>query len=391
VLLLVLAAGAALVGLRSWSEDRPTAPPNAATSTPEPGVVLRTVPPPDPPCSGCPTARFRLTAREGHGPDGVRLVTSGRRPAVLDLRTGRTAPLRGLPLARGQAAQATRVAGGLVAVVATTEGSLVGAYLLRDSGQTVRLGRFDVAVPGQDGGFLAYDAGYERPVPGRLVSFGPEGGIRWQRSIPSAMEIVRDTPYGLLVHQMADSTAAGGPLRLVDPRTGAVRRTLGSAMPVLASTDRLVAWLPGWCDQEGSCPVRVTDLRTRRTAEYAPPLRRTPGTAAFSPRGQLAVGVGGLHDFVPGSGPDSVRDGFVALLDPASGRFRRLPGLSTQAKHTPALGWSPDGEWLLMAVQPDDRHDRLVMWRRGQHGLTVLPAVLPAGTLGSWQGLVVLH
>ena len=390
VVLLVLAAGAALVGLRSWSGDRPAAPPAAGTSSPDPGIVLRTVPPPDPPCSGCPTVRFRLTAREGYGPDGVRLVTSGSRPAVLDLRTGRAAPLPGLSLTGGQVARAYPVPGGLVAVVATTEGSPVGAYLLRDSGQTVRLGRFDVAVPGQDGGILAYDVAYERPPPGHLVSFGPDGRMRWQRSIPAPMEIVRDTPYGLLVHQALESNRAGQPLRLVDPRTGAVRWNLGSALAVLASTDQQVAWLPDSCDQEGSCPVVVTDLRTQHTEQYAPPLGRTPSTAAFSPHGQFAVGVGGLHDFVP-SGPGSVRDGFVALLDPASGRFRRLPGLSTQAKHTPALGWSPDGEWLLMAVQPDDRHDLLVLWHRGQRGLTVLPTVLPAWTLSSGQGLVVRH
>jgi len=91
---------------------------------------------------------------------------------------------------------------------------------------------------------------------------------------------------------------------VVAGRTGAVRRDLGPAIGVLTSTDRAMAWLRGPCSVEGECRPMVTDLRTGHAASYRSPLNRTPTAAAFAPAGRrLALGVSGLHEFIPGAVP----------------------------------------------------------------------------------------
>jgi hypothetical protein len=394
VLLLVVAAGVALIGLRaSGLGDQGGSGPVSAASVPAPttqpersAAPVRAPAPGPPACTDCRPGRFRLTARPGFGPAGLRLVVGGQHPAVLDLATGRTTPIAGLRLAADQAATLYPVDGGLVAVISVAGGGPVDSYLLRDAGGTVRLGRFDAAVPSRDGGLLAYDMGWNPPTPGRLVSFTAAGQRRWERTFRMPTSVIRDTPYGLLIQEFEDPDTGGGPLRLIEPRTGRVRQDLAWAVQVLTGTDRYVVWLSGECrDDGGPCRLIVTDLGDGRSTARPVPLRRVPGTAAMTPDGRLAVGVAGLHDFVSGS----IRDGFVAVLDLATGTYTRLPGLTAQAKHVPALGWSPDGRWLLMAVQPDDQHDRLVLWRRGSAGLTVLPTVLPGWSLDSGRGLLI--
>jgi len=97
VLLLVLAAGAALIGLRaSEAGGRGDSPPAASAAASEPDRSV--VPPPAPPieqpaCTdNCRPGRFRLDARTGFGPPGLRLVTSGNQPVLLDVGTGRGWP-----------------------------------------------------------------------------------------------------------------------------------------------------------------------------------------------------------------------------------------------------------------------------------------------------------
>jgi hypothetical protein len=389
VLLLVLAAGAALIGLRaSEAGGRGDSPPAASAAASEPDRSV--VPPPAPPieqpaCTdNCRPGRFRLDARTGFGPPGLRLVTSGNQPVLLDVGTGRTTPVPGLPLVADQAASLFQVPGGLVATVSAA--APVDSYLVRGSAPAVRLGRFDGAIPSRDGGLLAYDMGWNPPTPGRLASFTAAGRLRWQRPFRQPTGVIRDTRYGLLIHDFADPDGGGGPVRLVDPRTGAVRREVAWTEQVLTSTERYVVWLSGPCqDDGGPCQLLITDLGNGHTSAYPVPLDRVPSTAALTPDGRLAVGVGGLPGFVPGR----VRDGFVALLDRSRGTYTRLPGLSAQVKHVPTVAWSPDGRWLLMAVQPDDQHDRLVLWRPGHAGLTVLPTVLPAWSLSNGFGLLI--
>jgi hypothetical protein len=389
VLLLVVAAGVALLGLwvAASGDQRPPRSPGAApTSTPS--FSQPAWPTPSPVC--CRPGQYRLDGWQGYGPAGVRLLGGGHDPLVLDVHTGRTTPVHWLRLPRGQRLQLYQVGGGrLVGVVSSYNGDLVTAYLRRSSGGTVSLGAFAVAIASRDGGLLAFrpDQPEGEHPPSRLASFTADGQLRWQRLIREPSEVVRDTPHGLLIHVFDDGTSpAGGSMRLVDPRTGVVRRDLGRAISVLASTDRAVAWLGGPCQAEGECPLRVTDLRSGRTTGYPAPLGRTPGVAEFSPDGRLlALGVYGLHESVPGR----VRDGFAGVLDLRSRVFTLVPGVSTGVKSVPALGWAPDGQWLLMAVQSNDDQERLAMWRLGAGGVTVLPTVLPGWTLAGGSGLTI--
>ena len=392
-LLLVLAAAAALVGLRAAQTGgragpQPVAGAAGSAAEPEPSVVFVPGPSSDrQTCTGaCREGRFRVAARPGYGPAGVRLVAGGAEPVLLDLGTGRTTPIPGLPLRADRTATLYQVPGGLVGTVSVAGGGPVGSYLLRGSAPAVRLGTFDGVIPSRDGGFYAFDMGWNPPRPGRLVAFTGTGRPRWQRPFRQPTAVLRDTRHGLLIHQVPDPASGAGPVLLADPRTGVPRHEIGWAQQVLASTDRYVVWLDGACTDDGApCELLVTDLTGPHTTSYPVPLGRVPSTAAVSPDGRVAVGVGGLPGFVPGQ----VRDGFVALLDRSTGAFTRLPGLSTQVKHVPAVGWSPDGGWLLIAVQPDDEHDRLVLRRPGRSGLTMLPTVLPAWSLDTGNGLLI--
>jgi hypothetical protein len=386
VLLLTVAGVAGLVALRvAASGSRPAAPAPPAAATP---TAVGTVEPAPaiPSCPTCRPGRFSLHATSGYGPAGMRVAVGGRHPAVLDIATGRTTPVGPLHLESGQGTTLYPVPGGLVASIYGNGGDVVGGYLLPDSGGTVRLGAFDQWLPDRDGGFLGYRGAWNGHT-GLLAAYTSSGRERWRRVVLATASVLRDTPYGLLVQTLPTQDSGVGPIQLLDARTGRVLRRIAVATSVLTSTDRAVVWLDGPChDDGGPCRVVVTDLATGRGRTFPPPLGRVPSTAALSPDGRLAVGVSGLHDFLPGA----IRDGFAAVLDPTTGRLEPLPGLSTQAKHAPVVAWSPNRPWLLMAVQPDDYHDRLVLWRVGDAELTALPTALPAWSLAYVSGLALL-
>lgn len=378
--LLLVAAAAVLVGLQSWRNRtlEPQAAPSpspSAAATPEPSE------PPDPTAA---PARFRLAGRPGVGPAGVRLLVGGARPVAVDAGTGRVTPLTGVPrLTAGRTAQLQRLAGATVVVVSDRDYRLVEAFVLPDGGRAFSVGPAEGVVQAAVGRPLAYNSG-AAGRPGWLASFTADGRVRWRRNLGIPTIVFADTPHGLLVETTPDPEH-GGALGLVDPRTGRLRRGLGQAQYVLASTPDAVAWVPAGCADQ--CQLMVTSLANGRSRRYDTPDYRLPAYAAFSPdQRQLALSFYGLHDFVPGLN----RDGFAGLLDLASGDVQTIPGLTTEAKSAAALAWSPSGRWLALGVRVpgQDYRDRLVLWRPGEAGLTVLPPLLPPESTQS--GLVVL-
>lgn len=378
--LLLLVVAVLLVGLRAWHER---APEPEAGASPAPSATLT----PQPSESGGPTgvpARFRLDGRVGVGPAGVRLLVGGASPVIVDAGTGRAAPLRGVPqLAAGQTVRLSRLSAATVAVVTDQDYRPVEAFVLLDAGGTFSVGPAEGVVQAVDGGLLAFDSGWNGQ-PGRLTSLTAGGRVRWRRHLAFGTLVLADSPHGLLV-ESAPNPERGGALGLVDARTGRLRRGLGQAQYVLASTPEAVAWVPAGCADQ--CQLMVTSLADGRSRRYDTPDYRLPGYAAFSPdQRRLALSFYGLHDFLPGLD----RDGFVAQLDLRSGTMQTIPGLTTEAKSAAALAWSSTGTWLALGVRTPgpDYHDRLVLWRPSEAGLTVLPPLLPPESAAA--GLIVL-
>ncbi|MGI8683358.1 MAG: hypothetical protein ACR2JO_14785 [Mycobacteriales bacterium] len=374
--LLVLVAIAVLVGIGLWHGRAPGPVAGAGVATPSPRPAEG--------AGGAP-ARYRLEGRRTAGPVGLRLLVGGGDPVVVDAHTGRVAPWRRLrPLAAGNTVALQRLPAATVALVNDAQYQPVAAYVLPDVGGTVSVGRVEGVLPAVGGGLFGYNSGSTSP-PGRLVRLDADGRVLWRRSFSLPTFVQADTPHGLLVWSIPGAPVPGGPLRLVDARTGKIRRELGRAGFILASTPDAVAWVPDRCGDQ--CQLTVTDLASGRSTRYTTPDGRLPGYAAFSPNQRLlAVSFFGLHEQTP----ELNRDGFAAVLDLVSGRLRTIPGLTTEAKSAASLAWSPTGAWLAMGVRsPGGNYsDRLVLWRSGETGLTVLPPVLPPESSAS--GLVIL-
>jgi hypothetical protein len=235
-------------------------------------------------------------------------------------------------------------------------------------GRAVDLGPTLDALPLRDGTVLTQDCdGGGGTGPCTLTSRTPAGRVAWQRTAALRVELVRDTPSGLLVRTYEGED---GVVRLEDPRTGTVRRPVGRTYDVLAATDTQVLFRPAGCDS--NCPLRLADLPR---AGYRD-LPRSPGragTAAISPDGsRVAVGYTGLA--AADSSPAGLRDGYVAVTEVAAARTTVLPGLATGVGSTPLPLWAPGGR-LVVAVS-DDGVGRLATWRPGDRRLTVLPTRL---------------
>lgn len=390
---MLVTATAVLVGVGVWhgrAPQRVTGPvgPAAAESAVPAGPALeasRAAHDAAAERAGGAPARFRLDGRVGAGPAGLRLLVGGAAPVSVDAGSGRVAPLRRLrPLAVGETIVLRRLQAATVAIIYDAQSQPVDAYVLLDAGGTISVGGVEGVVSAVNGGWYAYNSGSTSP-PGQLIRLAADGRVLWRRnfSLPTFVQV--DTPHGLLVWTIPGAPVPGGPLRLVDARSGRVRRELGRAADVLASTVDAVAWLPDRCGDR--CQLTVTDLDSGRSTRFTTPDGRLPGYATFSPDQRLlALSFFGLHE----QAPELNRDGFAAVLDLHSGQVRTIAGLTTEAKSAATLAWLAAGDWLALGVQsPGENYsDRIVLCRRDGTGLTVLPTILPSESSAS--GLVAL-
>ena len=187
----------------------------------------------------------------------------------------------------------------------------------------------------------------------------------------------RDTSAGLLVGRLASPGSTGADLLLLDPRTGQPRRRIATGRIVVATGDTVVAHLPAGCGLD--CPLTVTDLTGGRSRDYPTPDPGPPATGRFSPDGRrLALAVPG-HYF---SAQRSVRPGFVAVLDLATGAVVRVPGVETPAARTADVDWAPTVRRVERVPLPPrnvQRRERKGAGVIGWRGLSVVNAPLPAG------------
>jgi hypothetical protein len=362
----LVAAGAVVLAVEAGGDpDGPTLPP------------ARRGPPP-------PAAVYRLDGDPGTGPAGVRMLIGGRHPGVLDTGTGRIAALP-VPALPGDLAELHHAGGTTTVLLHDASRLRSRAFTVRRNGTAVPLGRPIDVLPMRDGGVLAEDCsgpGYIGPC--TLTAYGPSGDKGWSRTVPLKLDLIRDTPYGLLVG--ADEDDEGTLVRLEDPQSGAVYRIMGSAAAVLGADDRQVVFTPGACRSECELVVAALDGRSSRILLADPGI---PAVAAFSRDGRwLAVGYSGMS--VNDGNASARRDGHVAVIDVArDGRWQPVPELTTGLASTALPVWAPGGRLLLAVPTTALGSGRVVVWTPGARRVTILPVPLTGfyGTAGLAAGL----
>jgi hypothetical protein len=330
-------------------------------------------PAPNPPRTGppAPAATYRLNGDPGVGPAGMRLLVGGREPGVLDAGTGRLAPLP-IPRSPGDVAELDHAGGTTTALLHNPARLRARGVALGANGKAAGVGSVLDLLPLRDGSVLAEDcAGAGGTGPCTLTDYAATGAGRWRRTVQRQIDLVRDTPYGLLVR--AYQGDAGGVVRLDDPRTGTLRRMIGRTYAVLGADDRQVVFEPAGCGSE--CELILADLATG-SSRFLPDNPGNPTVAAFSADGRrLAIGYAGMLPEDPSASP--LRDGYVQVIDlDRSDQWQQVPELTTGPASTALPVWAPDGRLLLVVPTDAGGSGRVVAWRPGTPRLTVLPVGL---------------
>lgn len=325
---------------------------------------------------GPPRITAALDGPRGTVPEDLRVLVGGSEPAAIDARTGTLSPLAGLPAAAGQRVGLAPVPdGGVLATVTDDRSSR--ALLLR-GGAATELGDALQALPLRSGGAALLTQGNGRTQVRLLGADGKAAGAWSVRGFATAL---RDTAGGLLLSQVLSVRSPGGDLVLVDPRTGADRRRLGSGRKVLATTDRLIASVPGDCLLD--CPVTVADLVTGRERKLPKVTGAAPGAGALTADGELLALSVPSDSVSDGGGTRAPRAGFVTVLDLVDGGRTVVPGVRPATGEYAGVAWSPDGALLAVAVWLG-RKAAIGLWSpaRPREAPVVLPAE-PTASAGS--------
>ena len=283
-----------------------------------------------------------MAGGRGVGPAGLRAVVGGSEPAVLDLHTGDLEPLSGLDLGTGESASPRPVRGGLV-VSLSREGVSGRTVLLRPGRPPAPLGTDVRVTPLRTGELLVTSYAPRSARWGRYATRPGSGGPGGARPACWSRRGTPRRPAGRAVGQPGQHRRATCCCSTPAPASrGGGSPPDGSSS---ATGDTVVAHLPADCGLD--CPLAVTDLTGGRSRDYPTPDPGPPATGRFSPDGRrLALAVPG-HYF---SGQRSVRPGFVAVLDLATGAVVRVPGVETPAARIADVDWAPDGRLLVLAV-----------------------------------------
>lgn len=202
------------------------------------------------------------------------------------------------------------------------------------------------------------------------------------------------TRHAIVGELMGDPDSGSDPaFALFDPHTGKVERRIPGATPVAVGDDFVLSM--GQC----ASPYTVSSRRcvlhrfgtgTGRDEKYTLPPGRVPfGPATLSRDGRFAAfQLGRAHQDSQYStghpGPPSE----VAILDLASGDLMIVPDLVLAPKTFVGMGFAPHHDWLLLAVN-DGRYGSLLAWHLGSDRLLLCPGRLP-GPLSSAPPLLVM-
>jgi hypothetical protein len=326
---------------------------------PEPPAAVPTTP------SGLP----RVVGTRAPGPEGLRVLVSGQYPRIIDTSTGHAAPVPGVQLSAGERAAVQIVPAGTVLAETAPGTSRVHTTLVPTAGarRPFVLGDDVVVVPAARGTDLYVAA--RGPASTKVSVTGATGKVRAAWTAGGRLTPLRDTAAGLVAVGVDDREVTD--VRVVDPRTGALRRRLAVGAIVVTVGPSSLAYVQASCPRD--CPVTVTRLADGRTRDYRMPAGTgNPGTGAFAPGGRwLALGVPGQYR----NGRLVVVPGFAEVLDLATGTVVRVPGLETAAERAPDLSWS--GGTLVLGVWSGDG-GQVASWSTDrQEELRVLPADPP--------------
>jgi hypothetical protein len=333
------------------------------------------------PLSTWPASPALMTGQPLPHDAGLRLLLGGRQPAWLQVPTGRTEAIRGLP--QSASYQFIRVAGGWAVqpfppVAAGCDNCAPGplpVYYLADGSTAVsRAGTADVAGPAAAPGALwlvSYRAGADmNTAAGTAQEVSVTGAALGPRlRLPAGYVISQGTRAGLLLAQEQPGSGPGR-YELWNPGT---RRVTRSFVHVLAASPTGIAWQPACTD---SCQVRALQLPSGRTWRIALPPRSTAEQGAFSPDGRLLallVGAG-----VTADGRIATNQLMVAPI--ASGRAAAVPGTTVGGAIAVNFGWQPGSGQLIadVTVRTQGQHQwQIGVWQPGAPLLAIALARVP--------------
>lgn len=312
---------------------------------------------------------------------GLRLLLGGQQPAWLQVPSGRTEPIRGLPQTASY--QFIRIAGGWAVQPFPPAAAGCGncapgplpVYYIADGSTAVRrAGTADVAGPAAAPGALwlvSYRPGADMgTAAGTAQEVSVTGAALGPRlRLPAGYVINQGTRAGLL---LAHEHPGPGPGRyeLWNPGTGRVTRSL---VNVLAASPTQIAWQPACTD---SCQVRVLQLPGGRARGIALPPRSTAEQGAFSPDGRLLALLAGSG--VTADGRIATNQLMVATI--ASGRAAAVPGTTVGGAIAVHFGWQPGSRQLIADVTVSTQGQprwQIGVWQPGAARLATVLARVP--------------
>lgn len=333
------------------------------------------------PLSTWPASPALMTGQPLPHDAGLRLLLGGQQPAWLQVPSGRTEAIRGLP--QSASYRFIRIAGGwavqpfppAAAGCDTCAPGPLPVYYLADGSTAVsRAGTADVAGPAaapgalwlvsyRPGADMSTAAGTAQEVSVAGAALGP------RLRLPAGYVINQGTRAGLLLAQEQPGSGPGR-YELWNPGTRRVRR---SFVNVLAASPTQIAWQPA-CTH--SCQVRVLQLPGGRARGIALPPRSSAEQGAFSPDGRLLALLAGAG--VTADGRIATNQLMVATI--ASGRAAAVPGTTVGGAIAVNFGWQPGSRQLIADVTAGTQGQpqwQIGVWQPGAARLATALARVP--------------
>lgn len=352
----VIAVLAAALGWR----QRDARPPTAVAGTPvtapptAPAVMPTPSPTPQPPTFEGPLLQDGL---------GAQVVLGGRRPAVVDLPSGRSTPITGLPSGI-EVISAVRISGATILMVG--DPSIGEVYSLPDGTTVARPLGFRGAglMPGEtDNWYWVLASGWDPEHPRATVEERDGSGRLVRRvKLPKNWQPVRGVTDGILMISIDQDPEVAG-LAVWDPGRRRIVRSFGHGIPIATAVD-MVAWPDRTCRVTAeSCLVHVTDLHGGADRVVAIPGHAHMSFGYVSPDGSSLVLSSLTRD-------DSQRLVAVSL---DTGHVVPI-AVAAPPSAASMLDWTPDGTAAILFAGDADDACSLAVWRRDAERIELIPA-----------------